>query len=65
MTKIHKRLSDAPGRPVISNCGRPTEKVSEYLDHILKIIMPESWSYVKDYGDFLEKIAIVYLMGSV
>ena len=56
MTKIHKRLSDAPGRPVISNCGRPTEKVSEYLDHILKIIMPESWSYVKDYGDFLEKI---------
>ena len=25
-----------PGRPVISNCGTPTEKISEYLDHILK-----------------------------
>ena len=56
MTKIHKRLSDAPGRPVISNCGRHTEKVSEYLNHILKIIMPESWFCVKDSGDFLEKI---------
>ena len=30
--KIHKRLSDALWRPVISNCGMPTEKVSEFLD---------------------------------
>ena len=48
LPKIHKRLSAVPGRPVISNCGTPTEKVSEYLDHILKPIMQESWSYVKD-----------------
>ena len=26
LPKIHKRLSDVPGRPVISNCGMPTEK---------------------------------------
>ena len=27
LPKIHKRLFDVPGRPVISNCGTPTEKV--------------------------------------
>ena len=26
LPKIHKRLYDVPGRLVISNCGRPTEK---------------------------------------
>ena len=26
-------LFDVPGRPVISSCGTPTEKVSEFLDH--------------------------------
>ena len=41
LAKIHKRLSFAPGRPVISNCGTPTEKISEYLDHVLKPVMQE------------------------
>ena len=39
LPKIHKRLSNVPGRPVISNCWMPTEKVSEILDHNLKPIM--------------------------
>ena len=29
LPKIHKRLSNVPGIPVISNSGAPTEKVSE------------------------------------
>ena len=29
--KVHKRLYDVPGRPVISSCGTPTGKVSEIL----------------------------------
>ena len=49
MPKIQKRLSVIPDRPVTSNCGtRREEKVSEYIDYILKPIMQESWSYVKD-----------------
>ena len=56
LPKIHKRLSAVPGRPVISSCDTPTEKVAEYLDYILKPIMQESWSYIKDSGDFLKKI---------
>ena len=54
--KIHKRLSDVPGRPVISNCGMPAEKVSEFLDYELKPVMQKGKSYVRDSGHFLKKI---------
>ena len=56
LPKIHKRLSAVPGRPIISSCGTPTEKVAEYLDYILKPVTQESWSYIKYSGDFLKKI---------
>ena len=56
LPKVHKRLTNIPGRPVISNCGTPTEKISEYLDFLLKPVMQDGWSYIKDPGDFLKKI---------
>ena len=56
LPKIHKRLSVVPGRPVISNCGAPTEKVSEFLDFHLKTILQEGASYIKDTTDFQDKI---------
>ena len=56
LSKILKRLFDVPGRPVISNCGTPTEKVTEFLDHHLKPVMQEGESYIKDTVDFLNKI---------
>ena len=56
LPKIHKGLSNVPGRPVISNCGTPTEKASEFLDYHLKLVMQRSWSYIKDSEDFIEKI---------
>ena len=36
--------------------GTPTEKFSEYLDFLLKSVMQDGWSYIKDTGDFLKKI---------
>ena len=48
LPKIHKRLENVPGRPVISNCGTPTENVSEFLDSQLKPVMQSSQSYIKD-----------------
>ena len=39
LPKIHKRLQNVPERPVISNCGTPTEKASEFLDFHLKPLM--------------------------
>ena len=54
LPKIHKRLYDVPERRVISNCGTPTEKVSEFLDHRLEPIMQEGWSYIKETEDFIK-----------
>ena len=56
LPKIHKKLFNVPGRPVIFNCGTPTEKSSEFLDYHLKPVMQRSWSYIEDSGDFIEKI---------
>ena len=55
LLKIDKRLFDVPGHPLISNCGAPREKVSEFLKPYLQPIMKGVGSYVRDEGDFLEK----------
>ena len=55
LPKIHKSLINVPGKPVISNCGTPAGKVSEYLDFLFKPIMQDGWSYIKDNRDFLKK----------
>ena len=41
---------------MISNCGTPTEKISDILDSELKSVMQEAWSYIKDFGDFIKKL---------
>ena len=55
LPKIQKRFFNAPGRPVMWNCGSPAEKVSEFLDSHLKNIMKENWSYIKGSNDFINK----------
>ena len=44
--KIHK--TNSPGRPIVSNCSFPTERVSKYLDEILNPIVENLGTYVKD-----------------
>ena len=56
LPKIHKRLDNVPGRPVISNCGTPTEKASDFLDHHLQPIIKSGVSYIRDTNDFLFKL---------
>ena len=56
LPKIHQRLHKVSGRPVISNCGTPTEKASEFLDYHLKPIIQKEKSYIKDSSDFVNKI---------
>ena len=45
-----------PRRPVILSRGKPTENVSELLDHRLQPKMEEGKSYTKDTADFLDKL---------
>ena len=54
LPKIHKKLYDVPARLVMSNCERPTEKASEFLDYLLMEVMQNS--YIKDSNDFMKKI---------
>ena len=56
LPKIHKSLENVRGRPVISNCSTPNEKVSEFVDYQLKPVRQSGRSYIKDSGDFLKKI---------
>ena len=56
LPKIHKRVENVPGRPVIPNCGTPTEKESEFLDYHLKPVMQSGRPCIKDSGDLLKKI---------
>ena len=41
---------------MISNCGRPTEKASKFLDYHLKPITQRGKSYIKESGDFINNL---------
>ena len=56
LPKTQKRLENVPDRPIIPNCGTPTEKFSELLDSQLKPVMQSSRSYIKASGDLIKKI---------
>ena len=56
LPKIHKRLQTVPGRPVISNCGIPAEKLLKFLDYYLKPVIQGGRPYIIYSGDFLKKI---------
>ena len=45
--KIHKRLYNVPGRPVISNSGYYTENISAFIEYHLKPISQKVKSYIK------------------
>ena len=59
MPKIHKLLSNVPGRPIISNCDTPTEKASEFLNFYLKSLVQNGWSYIRGSGDFIDKMKMI------
>ena len=56
LPKIHKRLHNVPGRPVISNCGYYTENISSFLEYHLKPLARKVESYIKDTNHFLKKL---------
>ena len=57
LPKIHKRLRNVPGRPVISNSSYFTENISSFLDFHLKPLAQKVKSNIQDTNDFLKKIA--------
>ena len=59
LPKIHK--TGNPGRPIISACGGPTEKISSFVDSILKPFVTALPSHVKDTTHFLNLIHDLHL----
>ena len=55
MEDIDKGIFKIPGRPVISNCGTPTENVSQFLDHHLQPIAKQGESSIRGAGHFFSK----------
>ena len=49
LTKIHKPTP--VGRPIISGCGGPTERLSSFVDRLLQPIAQKQKSYLKDTTD--------------
>ena len=56
LPKIHKRLHNVPGRPVISNSGYYTENILAFLEYHLKPIAQKLKSYIKGTNGFLRKL---------
>lgn len=51
LTKIHK--AKPVGRPIISGCGGPTERISSFVDSLLQPIAKLETSYLKDTTEFI------------
>ena len=54
LTKIHKPTP--VGRPIISGCEGPTERISSFVDSLLQPIAKSQKSYLKDTTDFINFI---------
>ena len=54
LTKIHKPT--LVGRPIISGCSGPTEKISAFVDTLLQPISISQVSYLKDTTHFINFI---------
>ena len=55
-SKIHKRTTSLPGRPVISNNSTATENISAFLDFHLKSLVTKVPHILEDTSDFLTRI---------
>ena len=51
LTTIHK--PNPVGRPIISGCEGPTERISSFLDYLLQPIAKAQKSYLEDTTDFI------------
>jgi len=62
LPKIHKPRtkwpqSDMPeGRPIVSDCGSESYRISQYIDSVIRPISTKHPSYIKDTYDFVNKI---------
>ena len=54
LPKVHK--PNTSGRPIISGCGSPTDRLSAFVDFYLRPIVESLPSYIKDTNNVLNKM---------
>ena len=62
LTKIHKPT--LVGRPIISGCSGPTERISAFVDPLIQPTVQQQASYLKDTIDFINFIERIKLPNS-
>lgn len=61
LPKVHKSLTNVPGRPIVSGIGGLTEPLSNFVDAHIRPLVTRLPSYIRDTGDFLEQLSHVQL----
>ena len=56
LPKIHKSIENPPGRPIVSSYQAPTERISAFVDLVLKPLVQKLPSYIRDTKDFLREL---------
>ncbi|KAI0984679.1 hypothetical protein GJ496_002176 [Pomphorhynchus laevis] len=56
LPKTHKNEYPVKGRPIISTNNSPTEKLSKYIDNLMKPLLTKVPSMIRNSGDFLKKL---------
>ena len=59
LPKIHKNLTNPPGRPIMSGNGHPTEWISAWLDKKLQPIVQSLPTYLKDTTHLLQLLKTI------
>ena len=57
LPKIHKSITSPPGRPIISSNGCPTERISAFVDTLLKPLVTTVPSFIRDTKHLLNELA--------
>ena len=63
LPKIHKNLTNPPGRPIISGIDSISEPASQYIDHFIKPFVFTLPSYIQDTTHVLNKIEEIKNIG--
>jgi uncharacterized protein (UPF0297 family) len=67
LPKIHKPIDSwldpmsPPGRPIISDCGSESYRISEYIDYHLQPIANRHPSFLKNTEDFLSQVSETWI----
>ncbi|XP_075684661.1 uncharacterized protein LOC142652871 isoform X2 [Rhinoderma darwinii] len=56
LPKIHKSLTDPPGRPIVSGSDSIFCHIAIFLDKVLRVYALEAESFIRDTSDFLCKL---------